>query len=139
MYTVPAKFNCGELAKQSVLAKRHIDSVIDGLFDFAERNDVPFATTDVAAAAICDFLNEFGFESLETIVNHTAVPHCGEGQRFLVGSYIQHIHEKSPERFESFTILVQGHLLANALTCPELIKSRGAREGGSISRNNQDS
>ena len=38
----------------------------------------------------------------------------------LVSQYIDHIQQTDPERFESFLVLVQGHMLANALMCPDL-------------------
>ena len=36
----------------------------------------------------------------------------------LVSDYVQELQRMNPERFESFLILVQGHMLANALMCP---------------------
>ena len=38
----------------------------------------------------------------------------------LVSNYVQFISNNEPERFRSFLILVQGHMLANALVCPDL-------------------
>ena len=38
----------------------------------------------------------------------------------LVSNYIQHLQRTDPERFDSFLVLVQGHMLANALLCPDL-------------------
>lgn len=38
----------------------------------------------------------------------------------LVSQYIQFIAKDEPERFESFMTVVQGHMLANALLCPDL-------------------
>jgi len=42
----------------------------------------------------------------------------------LVSQYIQHVEKTSLERFESFMTVVQGHMLANALLCPDLKSSK---------------
>ena len=44
----------------------------------------------------------------------------------LVSEYIVHIKDNDPELFEHFVILLQGHMLANALTCTDLANAPGS-------------
>ena len=37
-----------------------------------------------------------------------------------MSDYVIHISDTDPSRFDSFMVLVQGHMLANALLCPDL-------------------
>jgi hypothetical protein len=38
----------------------------------------------------------------------------------MVSQYVLHLQRTDPKRLESFMVLVQGHMLANALMCPDL-------------------
>ena len=53
--------------------------------------------------------------------------HCNTDHRghdnaliVLVSKYVLSIQEADPERFKSFLVVVTGHMLANALLCPDL-------------------
>ena len=73
--------------------------------------------------AICTFLSEFDVSCLRSYLRGTAIPDVEEANaadKVLVGNYVQFISRNEPERFDSFLILVQGHMLANALVCPDL-------------------
>ena len=78
---------------------------------------------DKIVQAICAFLSEFDVSCLRSYLRGTAIPEAGESSttdKILVSDYVRSIHLYEPERFESFLVLVQGHMLANALVCPDL-------------------
>lgn len=104
-------------------ANRHIQAVVSGLLEFAKGGTQCIAVEDEAVTAICGFLSEFNIPCLRAYLRGTTIPTV-EGKRqahtVLVSDYVLHLQRSDPERFESFMILVQGHMLANALLCPDL-------------------
>lgn len=104
-------------------ANRHIQAVVSGLLEFAKGGRQCVATEDEAITAICGFLSEFNIPCLRAYLRGTTIPTVEGKQQahiVLVSDYVLHLQRSSPERFESFMILVQGHMLANALLCPDL-------------------
>ena len=104
-------------------AERHIESLVHGLREFSQGTVTPIDSDDNAIDAICSFLAEFDVICLRAYLRGTAIPQLvgtHPGPVILVSSYIQHLRRSSPERFESLMVLVQGHMLANALLCPDL-------------------
>ena len=109
-------------AKQSD-AERHIKSVLRHLQEFSNNTIKPIQSEDEAVTAVCTFLAEFDVTCLRAYLQGTAIPRPQIIRRtdiVLVSEYIRHIQENHPDRFESFLVLVQGHMLANALLCPDL-------------------
>ena len=104
-------------------AERHIKAVLQGLRQFSEDTIKPISSEDDAVTAICTFLAEFGITCLRAYLRGTAIPSL-EGTHqtdiVLVSEYVRHVQQNDPKRFNSFLILVQGHMLANALMCPDL-------------------
>ena len=104
-------------------AKRHIDAIVQGLQQFSKDTAKAISGPDEAVVAICAFLAEFDITCLRAYLRGTAIPQLEESHQIdivLVSNYIQHLQQTDPERFDSFQILVQGHMLANALLCPDL-------------------
>lgn len=114
----------GITAKKSD-ATRHIQAVISGLLEFAKDNghDSVIGNDDDAVTAVCSFLSEFNISCLRAYLRDTTIPTI-EGkepvQNILISQYVLHLQKSDPERFESFLIVLQGHMLANALLCPDL-------------------
>ena len=112
----------GITAKQSE-AERHIGAVVRGLQDFSSTTLQPIRSFDDAVLAICAFLSEFSVTCLRAYLHGTAIPKVAETHTtdvVSVSEYVQYLQAREPERFQSFLILVQGHMLANALLCPDL-------------------
>ena len=109
-------------AKQSA-AEHHIATVLWGLRQFSQTTIKPISSEKDAVISICAFLAEFDITCLRAYLQGTAIP-LPDGHHssdiVLVSEYIQHIQQTEPERFDSFLILLQGHMLANALMCPDL-------------------
>jgi hypothetical protein len=104
-------------------ANRHIQAVVSGLLEFAKGGSQCIAAEDEAVTAICEFLSEFNIPCLRAYLRGTTIPTVEGKQQahiVLVSDYVLHLQRSDPERFESFMILVQGHMLANALLCPDL-------------------
>ncbi len=104
-------------------ANRHIQAVVSGLLEFAKGGGQCIAAEDEAITAICGFLSEFNIPCLRAYLRGTTIPTVEVKQQahiVLVSNYVLHLQRSDPERFESFMILVQGHMLANALLCPDL-------------------
>lgn len=103
-------------------AERHIGSVITELIRFSERTIAPFSSRDTALDALLAFLNEFSIDCLRVYLQGTALPAVQTDDKSLVvvSRFVRELAENSPERFDSFMVVVQGHMLANALLCPDL-------------------
>ena len=104
-------------------AERHIAAVLWGLQDFSEETISPIDNEEDAVSAICAFLSEFDVTCLRAYLRGTAIPSLGGGHQtdvVLISNYVRYLQQTDPERFNSFLILVQGHMLANALLCPDL-------------------
>ena len=106
-------------------AERHIQAIVYGLQQFSQDTAKVITNPKDAVVAICAFLSEFDVTCLRAYLQGTAIPklkanHLHRSNIVLVSDYIQHLQRTDPERFESFLVLVQGHMLANALLCPDL-------------------
>lgn len=111
------------IAAEKANAARHIQAIVADLVEFSKRTPKPFGCDEEAVTAVCAFLAEFDIPCLRAYLRGTAIPPTGGGHGadiVLVSEYVLHLQKNSPERFESFLVLVQGHMLANALLCPDL-------------------
>jgi len=104
-------------------AERHIQAVVNGLVEFSKSSAQPIASVDEAVSAITTFLSEFAISCVRAYLRGTAIPSVPGRRRthlVLVGNYVIHLQQSDPERFNSLLVMVQGHMLANALLCPDL-------------------
>ena len=112
-----------QLVSKQADAERHIRSVINGVRRFSLESVHPMEDESQVVEAICAFLSEFDVSCLRSYLRGTAIPEMDEANptdNALVSNYVQSIHLNEPERFNSFLVLVQGHMLANALICTDL-------------------
>lgn len=113
--------NPGIIAKKAE-AERHISAIVDGLRQYSPETN-PLKTREEAVAALVQFLSEFNVPYLRAYLRGTAIPALGERQaarNVLVSQYVLDLHKSDPARFDSFIVLLQGHMLANSLLCPDL-------------------
>lgn len=123
-----AYFLSGDLPSSSILEKkahatRHIDAIALELIDFSKQTGSPLRDINEAVIAICHFLKEFSIPCLKAYLRGTAIPQIGNkdnAYQVLVGQFLLRIQGASPQLFESFVVLLKGHMLANALLCPDL-------------------
>lgn len=106
-------------------AARKIQVTIDAVVNYARQTAGLELSDDEANQAICSFLSHFDVSCLRAYLRNTAIPPVPGShgrQSALVGKYVLHIR-KDPDLFENFMVVVQGHMLANALLCPDLRSS----------------
>lgn len=112
-----------QLGPKQASADLHIGAVLHGLREFSQATINPIDSEEEAVASVSAFLSEFDITCLRAYLRGTAIPTL-EGTHqsdiVLVSQYVYHIQQTDPERFKSFLVLVQGHMLANALMCPDL-------------------
>ncbi len=111
------------LSAAKAAAERHINVVVSGLQAFSDGTARPLTTRAAAEQALCEFLAEFDIPCLRAFLRGTAIPTIQarkDRSTILVSKYVLHLQDISPERFDSFMVMVQGHMLANALLCPDL-------------------
>jgi hypothetical protein len=115
---LPTKDNSASRAD----AARHIEAVTHSLVQFAKQSAERDITNEAAMDCLVAFLSQFSIPCLKSYLRGTTLPNAdghGDWQVTLVSQFINELTSK-PELFESFMKLVQGHMLANALLCPDL-------------------
>lgn len=126
MYHIENNLPAPAISTEKSRADRHISALTSGLIDFSRESVRPILSYEDANIAIQRFLSKFDVICLRAYLRGSAIPHI-EGDRdtdtVLVSKYVMHLQETSPERFESLSIMVQGHMFANALLCPDLINA----------------
>ena len=123
VYRITGKLPDPRIGTEKAKAIRHINAVVAGLGEFSKGTAKPIGSHDEAVTAICSFLTQFNIPCLRAYLRGTAIPAI-EGQHHslivLVSKYILTLQNTDPERFESFLVVLKGHMLANALLCPDL-------------------
>ena len=113
-------------------AIRHIRAVLAGLKEFSKTTSRPIVDDDEAVTAICAFLLQFNIPCIRAYLRGTAIPDImgsHNAEIVLVGKYVLDLQDKNPERFNSFLVVVTGHMLANALLCPDLANAPQSYRG----------
>jgi hypothetical protein len=118
----------GEIPNPEIFVKRasaaqHIQAVVAGLIEFSRSTARPISNDADAVDAICAFLVQFNIPCLRAYLRGTAIPAVEskhDSDVVLVSQYVIHLQKTNPERFHSLLIMLQGHMLANALLCPDL-------------------
>lgn len=111
------------IAAEKADADRHIRAVVAGLKEFSKDTARPIASDEEAVQAVCAFLAEFNIPCLRAYLRGTTIPTIekhDDALIILVSRYILSLQEAAPDRFDSFLVVVTGHMLANALLCPDL-------------------
>ena len=123
VYRITGELPDPRIGAKKADASRHIEAVISGLSEFSTGTTKRIESHDEAVIAICAFLARFNIPCLRAYLSGTAIPAI-EGQHHsqvvLVSKYVLALQNTDPERFESFLVVVKGHMLANALLCPDL-------------------
>ena len=123
VYQITGEIQNPGIATQKAEADRHIRAVVSSLTEFSKDTVRPIASDDDAVQAICTFLSKFNIQCLRAYLRGTAIPTIekhDDALIVLVSKYVLSLQETNPERFESFLVVVEGHMLANALLCPDL-------------------
>ena len=123
VYRITGKLPDPRIGTEKAKAIRHINAVVAGLGEFSKGTAKPIGSPDEAVTAICAFLTQFNIPCLRAYLRGTAIPTIAGQQHpqiILVSKYVLALQNTDPECFESFLVVVKGHMLANALLCPDL-------------------
>ena len=114
------------LSGKQAEAESQINSVVSGLYEYSQHTVSPLSDTDHAVEAICAFLSKFDVTCLRAYLQGTAIPPLDgdhEQDIILVSSYVRYLNDTDDPQFQNFLVLMQGHMLANALLCPNLAEA----------------
>jgi len=103
-------------------ANRHISLIVHELIGFSRSTIERVLSEDEATESLINFLSHFSIPCLRSYLRGTTLPDIGGNtnwQLALVGHFVEAL-QSQPNLFDSFTMLMQGHMLANALLCPDL-------------------
>lgn len=107
-------------------AQRHINLVINGLIDFSRTTGRNLNNEAEDMFCIISFLSIFDISCLKASLKATALPVIEDKKHsdiVLVSKFLFFISQNNPNLFDSFMVVVQGHMLANGILCPDLQKS----------------
>ena len=122
VYTVVGPLPADDLASQRTHAEHQIADVVDRLRDYAQRTADRVLTENEALECLVLFLSHFSVTCLSQYLRGTTLPDPtthNSWQLALARQFVNHI-ESDSRLFAEFMTLVQGHMLANALLCPDL-------------------
>ena len=123
VYQIKGTLPDPDITQKRQEAERHIGVVVRDFTQFAKKIYGSNLSFDSAVTSICAFLAKFDITCLRAYLRSTVIPDLDgshEIEIVLVSKFIIHLQGENPERFESFLRVVQGHMLANALLCPDL-------------------
>jgi len=123
VYQVTGTIENPGIAPEKTSAERHIQAVINGLQAFSKNTVKPTLSDDEAVNSICLFLSKFNIPCLRAYLRGTTIPNIenhNDALIVLVSKYVLTIQETDPNQFDSFLVVLKGHMLANALLCPDL-------------------
>lgn len=110
-------------------AHRHMQTVVANLVEYSKTTPYIFDSEEAATKSLLIFLSNFSIDCLRTYVFGTALPDIPEKNNkaiVLISKFIKDIHQRDRSLFDSFMVIVKGHMLANALICPDLDSQRQA-------------
>jgi len=111
-----------DLSAERASASRHIAFIVSELVAYAAHSSGRKITDDVATECLVVFLSQFSIPCLRSYLRGTTLPNLerdGNWQVALVAQFVGEI-QNQPAIFDAFVMLMQGHMLANALLCPDL-------------------
>lgn len=115
------------IAVERQAAKGKINEVLQRLREFAQSRYGQDWGDDQAAAVLTDFIREYSIDFVRFSEFRSPLPNPGtdsQSGHFIVASFIRQSAESAAGIFDSVKTLVESHILANALLCPDL-KDKG--------------
>ena len=122
VFTVVKDLPIPDIRAAQADAARHIAAINKALIAFAEKSAARVISDETATDCLIAFLSQFSIPCLKYYLRGTTLPIVNghvEWRVVLVSQFVNELALK-PDLFESFMMLAQGHMLANALLCPDL-------------------
>lgn len=123
VYRITGDLPDPKIEAKKAAAIRDIHAVLSGLREFSKSTARPMSSEKEAVTAVCAFLSQFSIPCLRAYLRGTALPAIKgshNAEIVLVGKYVLALQDTDSKRFDSFLVVVTGHMLANALLCPDL-------------------
>lgn len=123
-----------QLTQEQAEATTQIDEVLRQLHEYAKRKFEQEWSTRQAAIALAEFVRQYSIDFVRHHEFKTPLPEPGEDVKsahYIVSSFIRESSRDQPQVFASLVTLVESHILANALLCPDL-KSTSAGLNGTM-------
>ena len=123
IYTISKEIPTDNNQLNKADASRKISAVINSLITFTKSSTGRDINENDALDALLLFLSKFSISCLKSFLRGTALPNRINSDNWklvLVSTFVSKLEKSEPERFENFILLVEGHMLANALLCPDL-------------------
>ncbi len=113
----------GDIRLKREEAQKRLEEFIASLIDFAARSFSFEWTTEDAKSAFIHYLSKFSIECLKAFQLGTALPRVNDPDPknvYACAAFIRDLKETANPLFEAVIVYVKGHMLANALICPDL-------------------
>lgn len=104
-------------------AQMRIKEVTEELVAFAHHRYSITWDKNTSAAALAEFLRQYSIEFLKFAEAKSPLPEVSSKTNatdYVVAAFVTTCAKERPGVFESIKVLVQSHILANALMCPDL-------------------
>jgi len=114
------------VSKDRETAQARIKEVTDELAGFAHSRYTLVWDDRMSAQALAEFLRQYSIDFLRFAEAKSPLPQETANTKttdYVVASFITNCAKDHPGLFESVKVLVQSHILANALMCPDLEKT----------------
>lgn len=123
LFVASESFPASNLQNQKAYAERNINAVISDIKKFwKDSKNIRISESDIIKSLL-SVLSDFTAPTLSAYLKGTAIPDtetAKSSNHVLIGKYLLEIHKTNPESFERFLVLLKGHMVANAILCPDL-------------------
>ncbi|RYZ67495.1 MAG: hypothetical protein EOP09_10945, partial [Proteobacteria bacterium] len=122
------------ISDDRLAASGRINEALHTLKEYAETKHALEWSDQHTAAALTEFVREYSIAFVRHSEFRSPLPDPGTetaSEHFVVSSFIRNCAESSTPVFESIKTLVESHILANALLCPDL-KNKGTGYNGVV-------
>jgi hypothetical protein len=105
------------------LATTDIEKVYSALKVYVQTNFNEAWVDDKITDILLSFIGRFGVEYLRAYVFKSAlpvIPETAPKEQFIVSRFIANLYNNNDPLFSCVSVLVKGHMYANALVCPDL-------------------
>jgi len=123
VYVFAEKFPESNLQNERANAQRHINSVILDIKNFWKSYEKKDLEEEQIVRSLLAVLSDFTTPALSAYLKGTVIPDeivTTSENHIMIGKYILHIYKSSPNKLDSFILLLKGHMIANAILCPDL-------------------
>jgi len=138
-YAVAQKFETAEIAELRRKTSNSLRTLLGELIGFAKKAHQVEWSEEKATDALTEYLSIFGIECLKAYGQRTTLPRIVPAKKdksyatkFIINSFIQTTQETAPDSFEAIIVLVKGHMLSNALLCPDLAATANRFSNASV-------